>query len=376
MKKLFSILLVCLFAICLAGCNGNTTAQSTPSSTPDSTPVPSQPPPAESETPEPDYTKVYANYLGIVRNNSADISAYGWGVGDGQVAVADILGDATPELVFLSAGESNAYEAYLSVFRYENGESQRIYYYLTDISAGSGSYYCLFTTNDGKIYLYSRGPFEERVYSYMELAINDNGELVMASIFSHERTPTSADYTTYTHRYWQDGEELDESEYLALEASLLGRVTDIVVWSCNDEDSAILAKITEFGNSLAMSTEEAIAYLADRAGAETPESGSATPSAPPSDSFDEAQAIAFLTARIVDAWQSDELSEAQIIKLCSFDVEASDRLIDGETVFLIDYVVEGIVDGRVLVFSSGDIIGSASVEFADYQGYFETDILQ
>lgn len=382
MKKALFLFLVCLFVFLLAGCDGDSVAGSitTPDDTPSTSPAESTPsttevapsatktPEESTDTPTPpaeiDYTDVYAGYLEYYREYQLDISVYTWGVGDGQVAICDIFGDATPEMLYVA--QYTNYEAYLSIYTYIDGSPTRTYYEPIDRVVSSGEFYCLFTTTDGKAILYKRGPGWPMTRSFEELALVDN-QLVVTPLFSRKTTP-SEDFSTYSDVYEQNGTTISESEFAALESQLVGSAKEITVWSCVEEmDGIVMDKINELGSS-AMSAETAIEFLIDAAGVR----GEDAPSSVAGDfNFTEGMAIEYLTPAILRGW-GQSITEEEIPDRVEYDVTVSDRLYDNQPIYLIKYNIPGVGGGKTLVFADGTTMSKFAAEFANYAGYFES----
>ena len=86
----------------------STVPEETPTESPVATPTPE---------PAPDYSAAYAAYLNVLQENQRYINAYDWQKADldvteaslKPVALADVYGDGTPELLYMrgTAGENN-----------------------------------------------------------------------------------------------------------------------------------------------------------------------------------------------------------------------------------------------------------------------------
>ncbi|MDR3298232.1 MAG: hypothetical protein LBT19_02620 [Candidatus Nomurabacteria bacterium] len=372
MKKVSAILLCAiLFVIPLSGCGDNSAASQnhpeTISAPPTETPVstteepaaikPANPDPAPAESAEPeeelDFTDAYAAYLQIYREYTWDIVRYNWCAGDGPVAFCNVIGDATPEFFFFTVPSVKGYEAYLSIYTYENNGAVEIFHEGIDILAGAGTSYCLFTTTDGEVFLYIRSADGQRVFSFTKLELDAQGRMVPAGTFLREENK----------KFMQDDAEITMSEYRTLANSLMGKMRDVVIWSCTEFDEP-WDKISQLGSS-AMSAEDAVEFLIVESGQSGPSVVIAT------DSPGQDQAIAYMLPHVVAEWPDENLDVDMVAKYCSFTATVSDRLLDNEPIFLIEFSLESVGEGKALVFSDGTIISGRKAEFSNYKGYFD-----
>ena len=386
MKKAFVLLLcVILFAVPLTGC-GNSNPGPTPqlpTEEPSSIPTPELPAeipasPDTSSTPDSDPASTaaiidpasaYGAYLRVFRDYDFDMAAYDWGQNENTVAICDVFGDETPEFLFISVPLDRERDgAYLSIYAYQGGfQAHKVYYNKLDIVAGSGSYYCLFTSDQGKLFLYMR----EQVYKYSfdELELNADNQLVSVNNFVRESMP-SEDHTTYTHAFTHNGAEIDEGQFLTLVDYAVEDVKDIVLWSCTKADEYVWSKMGEVDHITAMPVGDAAVYLGSSAGEIKPNVDPIAPGTP----FAEEQAIAiYLVPYIASEWEGFITREWVLIDT-TFKLTPSDKLYDDQPIYLAEYSIVNIGEGLVLVFSDGRIIDNHDLDFDRYAGYFDIDI--
>lgn len=373
-RRILTLILALALMASLSACGGNPSVpvntEAVNSDTAAETPSPeaATAPPEESPEPkEPDFSAAYADYLRILRNNKRIISAYNQPQGNGTVAFADVIGDATPELFYITMPAG--YTAYLNVWTYEDEQAVQVMYSARiDEFAGGGFSYCLFTTTDGKLFLYSSGGGEPWVYSFAqyEIGVGDEDKIIAEGILStaknisHKKTP-SDDYKTTTHVYSQNGAEITESEYESLTNAIIGSMNNVIL-SGGMEDGPIGDKAAKT-DSLAMSYDAAIAYLKDNV--------SSTRAA--DNPFTEEEAIAFMVPVILEEW-GDYVSESTISDGVSYDIMVSTKLFNEQPIYLVVCSLHRIGSSVALVFADGNTINRYDAEFSAYNDYFATDI--
>ncbi|MBE7004634.1 MAG: hypothetical protein E7425_10210 [Ruminococcaceae bacterium] len=212
----FAAALLAALMLLLAGCAQSASPAAQPADTtrtaeaPAAQPTPEPTPQSESEPEPADYSEAYAAYLDVLTGRRADILSYDWQKGTyydaeerfevlpcgdtAQVALADVWGDETPELLYMDAltHENFRYSAQLHIVTFENGEahelelSDGLNYF--DGQVGGGMNYRLFQSGQDKnlwIYRieYSEGFFE----SYTRLSAE--GGLSPDTALSHSESP-------------------------------------------------------------------------------------------------------------------------------------------------------------------------------------------
>ena len=127
---------------------------------------------SENTTPEVANPKaVYTAYLTLLKEKQKDIEAYTWqayeedkdgapiSVETKGIAVADVYGDSTPELLFIDAGENNgegaAIRANLHIYSFQDGKPVEMAKKENlDYQVGGGAVYDIFLTEkDKRLYL-------------------------------------------------------------------------------------------------------------------------------------------------------------------------------------------------------------------------------
>ena len=126
---------------------------------------------SENTTPESNPKAIYTAYLTLLKEKQKDIEAYTWqayeedkdgapiSVETKEIAVADVYGDSTPELLFIDAEENNgqgaAIRANLHIYSFQDGKPVEIAKKENlDYQVGGGAVYNIFLTEkDKRLYL-------------------------------------------------------------------------------------------------------------------------------------------------------------------------------------------------------------------------------
>ena len=126
---------------------------------------------SENTTPESNPKAIYTAYLTLLKEKQKDIEAYTWqayeedkdgapiSVETKGIAVADVYGDSTPELLFIDAEENNgegaAIRANLHIYSFQDGKLVEIAKKENlDYQVGGGAVYNIFLTEkDKRLYL-------------------------------------------------------------------------------------------------------------------------------------------------------------------------------------------------------------------------------
>ena len=126
---------------------------------------------SENTTPESNPKAIYTAYLTLLKERQKDIEAYTWqayeedkdgapiSVETKGIAIADVYGDSTPELLFIDAeennGEGTAIRANLHIYSFQDGKPVEIAKKENlDYQVGGGAVYNIFLTEkDKRLYL-------------------------------------------------------------------------------------------------------------------------------------------------------------------------------------------------------------------------------
>ena len=274
----------------------------------------------EEPTPEPapDYSAAYAAYLGVLQENQHYINAYDWQKSDPDVteanskpvALADVYGDGTPELLFMrgTAGENNEYyyKANLVVSTYEDGTVKPLYDEQLDVAVAGGTFFCVFAGKDKTLYIYDSIGDEGVVYNYTRLTASGSS-LIPAEKISHSSYPTE-DYSSFEDTYFIQETEVPHEDYEKIKSAWYDNTANILLTSDNDDE--FLVGLHRSQGSEALTYDEAVAKLKELAdggatSSDTAANGAAPVNLTAEDIFGALNGKEFGFASGVGAWSSD-----------------------------------------------------------------------
>ena len=286
MKKYKSIVTagMCMAALTLAACGGASQPAAPETKAAESAA------PAESETaakteavtetetaaPETeaaaDYSEAYAAYKAVLEARGDELSAvnwqneygYGWEddvqskYGKEPVALVNICGDATPELIFTAT--QTQYSGELNIYTYTNGEAKCIFSDDEwDIQVAGGTRYCLFQTeDDDTLYAYTSMGDEYWEYKYFTLTPGDDGQLTPGKTYMKSTQP-SEDYEDMIEEYSLDGEGISADEFDSAVNPLLNNMRPVVL--CSNIDTQQFYESSLQADYLAMDAQTALDLL-------------------------------------------------------------------------------------------------------------------
>ena len=142
----------------------------------------------ELETPSPsiELKTVYSSYLSLLKEKQEDIEAYTWQQYEEDqsgmslqletkgIALADVYGDSTPELLFIDAEENdsqgNAIRANLHIYSFQDGKPVEIAKKENlDYQVGGGALYNIFLTEKNKRLYLSQIEFDAKISEVLYL---------------------------------------------------------------------------------------------------------------------------------------------------------------------------------------------------------------
>lgn len=190
----------------LAGCGSKETPKSGSQEPQAAETGSQQTPAAQSDAQEAkDFKAAYEAYLATLADNRVSILTYNWQKGmaydeynnyvpvgaTAPVAVADVWGDETPELLVMSAlsFEGFVYAARLSVYTFENGTVRQIFdsgdYGVLDSQVGGGDNYRVFQSGDEKnLWIYVDRYSEGETITYMRFGAEGSMEPLLACLYN------------------------------------------------------------------------------------------------------------------------------------------------------------------------------------------------
>ena len=286
MKKYKSILTagMCMTALVLAACGGasqpaapeketaqeSETAAGTEEDVPTETQMETETV-AESEAAA-DYSEAYAAYKAVLEARGDELSAvywqneygYGWEddvqskYGKEPVALVNICGDETPELIFTAT--QTQYSGELNIYTYADGQAKCIFSDDEwDIQVAGGTRYCLFQTeDDDTLHAYTSMGDEYWEYKYFTLTPGDDGQLVPGKTYIKSTQP-SEDYEDMIEEYSLDGEGITADEFDSAINSLLNNMRTVVL--CSNIDTQQFYESSLRADYLAMDVQTALSLL-------------------------------------------------------------------------------------------------------------------
>ena len=141
---------------------------------------------SENTSPESNPKAIYTAYLTLLKEKQKDIEAYTWqayeedkdgapiSVETKGIAVADVSGDSTPELLFIDAEENNgegaAIRANLHIYSFQDGKPVEIAKKENlDYQVGGGAVYNIFLTEKDKRLYLSQIEFDAKISEVLYL---------------------------------------------------------------------------------------------------------------------------------------------------------------------------------------------------------------
>jgi len=226
-------------------------------STEDITPMP-EPEIVNEELPiEPDLPddiqqpKVYDNYLeaylDILTENatSATTSEYLLENGDGKIAIMDVLGDETPELLYIYIPKDNTIAEYLKIITYSDSEGiETVFDSRVLIRAGGGCNYCVYLTNDEELILYSSTFNAQVSYGFWPIIQGQDYEIMENDygVYNYSADLAKLYYRHYGGddneiiiNYIKYGEEISEKQFNHIAKEIMSNI-DKVLFQSSDDD--------------------------------------------------------------------------------------------------------------------------------------------
>ena len=186
---------------------------------------------------EPDYSEAYAAYLSILQANRAGILNY-WRVvnsyGDRYIAIKNICGDDTPELIYIWG--TNQWEAKLEIYTFVDGVAKNIYSADIDFAYSAYGSFGLFITDHGELFIYAYYRNESTEWSYDILRLQGNNFTVTESYYGilWEHWNNNTETYEYTDEYEHNGVEISQDEFNIATRNIVDSVDTILMWDPSD----------------------------------------------------------------------------------------------------------------------------------------------
>ena len=233
---------LCIVAMvfCLAGCAKEKKEDNTSSGS-EST--------QENDSKDVDLTDAYQAYLSVIEENSEAIENYNWQREvssdvkniQRQVSLCDINGDGIPELFIMMA--KSKYEATLHIYTYAEGAAKELSYTvddseapLSDVEAGAGVNYVVYTGTDGNLYIYHTSGSESITYCLNTYDV-DGTTLKQTTMLKNVYGPSEDDTDEISDVYYQDDKKMDSSKGKSSFKKAFKKMDDVIIYSGYDETS-------------------------------------------------------------------------------------------------------------------------------------------
>ena len=195
----------------------------------------------------------YQAYRELLRQNAQAIQSYDWQYSDGSapVALADLAGDSTPELVYLSASGNTAT---LHVYTYDGQKAVSLlsgsdFRSLSDVD---DAYFLYQKSGDRRLYLYTAS--DSDYGTFRNIRFDENAGTLRAVELASGRL--------YPSQYTIGGSAVSEAAYADYEKTLFSDISGILLRNdirgmCSDEAYDALSRTP----SSAMSLNDMLSYL-------------------------------------------------------------------------------------------------------------------
>lgn len=214
----------------------------------DPTTAPTSPAPTQNNN-------AYQAYRTLLLQNEQAIQAYNWQYSDKSlpVAMADVFGDSTPELLYLSASGNTAR---LNVYTYDGTKTVLLSGSALSSNADIDDTYFLFQkSGDKRLYLYSADDNDYGTSRCLRFDESD-GKLTATELCSSRSYPSS---------YIVNSENVSTSAYAAYESSLFSDISSILIRNDMRGSCSLAAyNALERYPSNAMSLNDMLDYLEER----------------------------------------------------------------------------------------------------------------
>jgi len=194
------------------------------------------------ETSSGEYKECFEAYLGVLKKNSQRFVSDDkyFTVADGKIAVMDVLGDKTPELLYIYIPEDNPYAESFKIFTYSEADGVvSVYDYYVFIFAGGGNSYCVYLTNDGELMVYYASHNQYMFYGFWNVIPTPGVESSVDDAYYFMENTDSAKllYEMYYGEedaepiYKQSGKEISENDFNKNAIEIMGNIGRVIFQS-------------------------------------------------------------------------------------------------------------------------------------------------
>lgn len=205
-------------------------------------------------------SEVYTLYDTLIQDKKYSVDNYNWQRAvssdlvtiDRQAALCDINSDGVPELFLMEA--VNNHQADLHIYTVKDGETVEMKSdangseaLLSDVQAGAGVNYVVFTGKDGKFYIYRTSGDSSITYRVCAYTV-DGTTLKQEGMLENEYGPSEDNTNEISDEYSRNGKKITvklgkklfhESFQNLDKAILFSGYDETSIWSCFDMDSAL-----------------------------------------------------------------------------------------------------------------------------------------
>ncbi len=206
--------------------------------------------------PAEDLEGAYTAYLAHLRENRTLIDQYAdWFSYAGEiksVALVDIMGDATPEMIYMDMDPQYTSDGYMNILTYQDGEVVNLYRQLVDVNAGGGYPFVLYQASDSRqLYYWSQYYIGDGQYPVLcQRVFEEAGGLLQV-----QEVMSGNGYLTL------NGQEISRGEYDSIRETIPTEHIDVIMSNYTDVDGSSFQ--FRYNDVPAMTADEAEAYLTD-----------------------------------------------------------------------------------------------------------------
>ena len=221
----------------------------------------------EAATEEDPQKAVKEAYLNLLSEHKEKINNYKWQFGynsnsNSPIAIEDIDGDETPELIFMEAGDE--YSAGFSIYGYENNAVKQLFEYTPiDVEVAGGSVFYIAKLKDGAgIFVYHSVTDEgtEEVF-YTVSKDDETGEYKKGKDYIRNAYPNE-DYSGMNVTYKKKDKEISEEKF----GSYVNKKQDAIECMLMVSEGEDIAKLASSKGCVSLTLDEATAKLSGNEG--------------------------------------------------------------------------------------------------------------
>ncbi|MDO4803181.1 MAG: sigma-70 family RNA polymerase sigma factor, partial [Prevotellaceae bacterium] len=193
------------------------------------------------------YSAAYAAYIDLLKGEQSFVDSYTWQKGHygnddywnndepKPIVLADVYGDVTPELIYVSTDETYSAQTNLHILTYQENSITELYKGDWDHNAGGGfSYYLFQNDNDKSLNAYTSTGDEAWTIAYSRF-VEENGKLVKKDYLKYYTYPDQESIANGNYRkideYTSDDKKIDKSKYESQERKIIDKTKSVLMYS-------------------------------------------------------------------------------------------------------------------------------------------------